>query len=108
MGGAVGHTDPKTRALNIPDARWAYFCLTMWMDPAEDEKNVAFTRGFADAMRPFGIGTAAFPNFITPDEGPGLLASSFGDDNYARLVELKQKWDPDNVFRLNQNIAPAG
>jgi FAD/FMN-containing dehydrogenase len=107
MGGAVGHTDPKTRALNIPDARWAYFCLTMWMDPAEDEQSIAFTRSFAEAMRPFGIGTAAYPNFITPDEGPGRLASSFGDANFARLVELKQKWDPENVFRLNQNIAPA-
>jgi FAD/FMN-containing dehydrogenase len=107
MGGAIGRTDPKTRALRIPGSRWAYFCLTMWMDPAEDEGNIAFTRGFAEAMRSFGIGTAAFPNFITPDEGPGRLAASFGDENYARLVELKRKWDPENVFRLNQNIAPA-
>jgi hypothetical protein len=107
MGGAVGHSDPSTRALNIPDAKWAYFCLTMWMDPADDEANTAFTRGFAEAMRPFGIGTAAYPNFITPDEGPGRLAASFGDANYRRLVELKTKWDPDNLFRLNQNIEPA-
>jgi FAD/FMN-containing dehydrogenase len=107
MGGAVGRTDSQTRALNIPAARWAYFCLTMWMDPADDEQSIAFTRGFAEAMRPFGIGTAAFPNFLTPDEGPGRLAASFGDVNYARLVELKQKWDPENVFRLNQNIAPG-
>jgi FAD/FMN-containing dehydrogenase len=107
MGGAVGRSDPSTRALNIPAAKWAYFCLTMWMDPGEDEQNVAFTRGFAEAMRPFGIGTLSYPNFITPDEGPGRLAASYGDDNYARLAALKAKWDPENLFRLNQNIEPA-
>ena len=58
MGGAVGHTDNSARALTIPDAPWAYFCLSMWMDPAEDERNIAWARGFAEAMRPFGIGKA--------------------------------------------------
>jgi hypothetical protein len=57
-------------------------------------------------MRPFGLGTA-LPNFIEPDEGLARLRASYGEDKYARLVELKEKWDPDNVFRLNQNIAPA-
>jgi FAD/FMN-containing dehydrogenase len=106
MGGALGKTDPSTRALSIPDAPWAYFCLAMWMDPSEDDRNTAWARGFAEAMRPFGLGTA-LPNFIEPDEGLARLRASYGEDKYARLVELKEKWDPDNVFRLNQNIAPA-
>jgi FAD/FMN-containing dehydrogenase len=106
MGGQVGRSDPSTRALSIPDAPWAYFCLAMWMDPAEDARNTAWARGFAEAMQPFGLGTA-LPNFIEPDEGNPRLRASYGEDKYARLVELKQKWDPDNVFRLNQNIAPA-
>jgi FAD/FMN-containing dehydrogenase len=106
MGGAVGRTDSGTRALTIPDAPWAYFCLAMWMDPAEDDRNTAWARGFAEAMRPFGVGTA-LPNFIEPDEGIARLRASYGEDNYARLVELKRKWDPDNLFRLNQNIAPT-
>jgi len=53
------------------------------------------------------MGTAAFPNFIEADEGIGRLRATYGDDKYERLVELKNKWDPENVFRLNQNIAPA-
>jgi len=106
MGGAVGHTDPSTRALTLPDAPWAYFCLAMWMDPSEDDRNRDWARGFAEAMRPFGIGTT-LPNFIEPDEGAARLRASYGQENYARLVELKEKWDPDNLFRLNQNIVPA-
>jgi FAD/FMN-containing dehydrogenase len=107
MGGAVGHTDPGTRALNIPQAQWAYFCLTMWMDPREDADNTAFTRGFADAMGRFGIGTGAFPNFVEAGDGDSRLRASYGDEKYERLVELKNKWDPENVFRLNQNIVPT-
>jgi FAD/FMN-containing dehydrogenase len=106
MGGAVGRTNGDV-AMNMPDAKWAYFCLTMWMDPNEDGGNIAWTRGFADAMKPFGLGTAAYPNFISVDEGVERLRGSYGPEKYDRLVELKRQWDPDNVFRLNQNINPA-
>ena len=106
MGGAVGRMNGD-RALNIPEAGWAYFALTMWMDPSEDDRNKAWTRGFAEAMRPFGLGTAAFPNFIETDEGTERLRSSYGPEKYERLVQLKRQWDPDNVFRLNQNIVPS-
>jgi hypothetical protein len=78
----------------------------MWMDPAEDDANVSWTRGFADAMRPFGIDRPAFPNFIETDEAASRLRESYGEDKYKRLVELKRKWDPGNLFRLNQNIVP--
>jgi FAD/FMN-containing dehydrogenase len=106
MGGAVSRTDNSALALEIPDLPWAYFCLTMWMDPAEDDRNRAWTRGFSEAMRRFGIGTSAMPNFIETDEGAAKLRATYGEDNYARLVELKRRWDPDNIFRLNQNIVP--
>jgi FAD/FMN-containing dehydrogenase len=105
MGGAVARGNGDT-ALTTPDARWAYFALTMWMDPSQDEDNKAWTRGFADAMRQFGLGTAAFPNFISVDEGVDRLRATYGPEKFERLVALKRKWDPDNVFRLNQNIAP--
>jgi hypothetical protein len=107
MGGAVGHTDSGARALTIPDVPWAYFCLSMWMNPDEDERNTAWAKGFAEAMQAFGVGKA-LPNFIEPDEGVARLRASYGEDKYERLVALKNKWDPDNLFRLNQNINPAG
>jgi FAD/FMN-containing dehydrogenase len=108
MGGAVARTDNSALALTVPDVPWAYFCLTMWMDPGEDERNKAFTRDFADSMRSFGIGTPAFPNFIETDDGASRVRASYGDEKFGKLAELKRKWDPDNVFRLNQNIPPAG
>jgi FAD/FMN-containing dehydrogenase len=107
MGGAVSRTDNSALALTVPDTPWAYFGLNMWMDPGEDDRNVAWTRGFAEAMRPFGIERAALPNFIEADEGVERLRASYGEDKYARLVEVKSKWDPENVFRLNQNVNPA-
>jgi FAD/FMN-containing dehydrogenase len=106
MGGAVGRSAEKDLALSVVDAQWLYFCLAMWMDPAEDARNTAWARGFAAAMQAYGHGTA-FSNFIEPDEGDRLRAS-YGADRYARLVDLKRRWDPANVFRLNQNISPTG
>ena len=107
MGGAMNRVDGEKMALSIDDAKWTYFCLAMWMDPAEDEGNVAWARGFHEAMRPFCVGTA-LPNFIEPDEGAARLRSSYGEGKYARLAALKQRWDPENIFRLNQNILPSG
>jgi FAD/FMN-containing dehydrogenase len=103
MGGAVSRSATKDMALRVPDAPWLYFCLSMWMDPTEDERNTMWARGFAAAMRPFGLGTA-FANFVAVDEGDRLRAS-YGQERYKRLTELKRRWDPNNLFRLNQNIA---
>jgi FAD/FMN-containing dehydrogenase len=107
LGGAAGRTDNDALALTVPDVPWAYFCLTMWMDPADDDPNVAWTRGFAEAMRPFGLGEGVPPNFLEADAGRELVRQAYGAEKYERLVELKTKWDPQNLFRLNQNIAPA-
>ncbi len=108
MGGAVSRTDNDALALTVPDAPWAYFCLTMWMDPPADDRNVAWTRGFAEAMAPFSLGRLAFPNFIETDDAPNARVRESYGDKYERLVELKDKWDPGNAFRLNQNIIPSG
>jgi Berberine and berberine like len=49
----------------------------------------------------------AYPNFIEPDEGAARLRASYGDQKFERLVALKNEWDPENVFALNQNIPPS-
>jgi hypothetical protein len=107
MGGAVARTDNDALALTVPDVPWAYFCLNMWMDPAENDRNIAWARGFAASMLDYGLGKAAFPNFIAADEDTSRLRASYGAEKYERLVELKRRWDPENAFRLNQNIDPA-
>jgi FAD/FMN-containing dehydrogenase len=103
LGGALARSDNSAMALNIPAEPWLFFCLSLWMDPAEDDPNTNWARGFAEAMRPFGVGEA-MPNFIAADEGAARLRTSYGEEKFARLVELKRHWDPDNLFRLNQNI----
>jgi FAD/FMN-containing dehydrogenase len=106
MGGATARTDTSKMALNMPNAPWAYFCLSMWMDPSEDDQNIAWARGFADALSAFEVGSP-YPNFIEPDEGVARLRAAYGPEKYERLVELKRRWDPENLFRLNQNIVPT-
>src|SRR5437868_1652170 len=106
MGGATTRTDTSRMALNMPGAPWAYFCLAMWMDPSEDERNTEWARGFAKAMSAYEVGSP-YPNFIEPDEGIARLRASYGPEKYERLVQLKRQWDPDNMFTLNQNISPA-
>jgi FAD/FMN-containing dehydrogenase len=105
LGGAASGSNDAI-ALTVADAPWLYFCLSMWMDPTQDEANRDWARGFAAAMRSFGIGTA-FANFIEPDEGD-RLRQSYGEEKYARLLDAKREWDPNNLFRLNQNIPVNG
>jgi FAD/FMN-containing dehydrogenase len=106
LGGAVARTDRRTMALNLPDARWCYFCLAMWWDEAEAEREIAWARSFMETMRPWAANKAP-PNFISTDEGAERLRASYGDDKFERLVAVKDKYDPHNVFALNQNIPPS-
>jgi FAD/FMN-containing dehydrogenase len=106
LGGALSRTDRSAMALNTPDAKWVYFCLATWQDPALAEGEIAWARSFMDTMRPWAAG-AAPPNFMSPDDGAARLRSFYGEDKFRRLVALKDKYDPDNVFALNQNIAPS-
>ena len=105
LGGAVSRSATADIALSVVDAPWLYFCLSMWTDPAEDERNIAWARRLAVSMRDIGVGTTV-ANFVAEDEA-GRLRASYGEEKYARLAELKRRWDPDNLFRLNQNIRPA-
>jgi FAD/FMN-containing dehydrogenase len=106
LGGALSRMDRSAMALNTPDAKWVYFCLATWQDPALAEGEVAWARSFMETLRPWAAG-AAPPNFMSPDDGAARLRSYYGEDKFRRLVALKDKYDPDNVIALNQNIAPS-
>ena len=79
--------------------------LSMWTDPADAERNIAYTRAIASAMKPWTTGRA-YLNFIG-EEGLGRVEAAFGPEKFERLTQLKRKWDPTNLFRHNQNIPPA-
>ena len=86
---------------------WPYnFVVTSaWSDPKEAERNIAWTRGLFNAMRPFAA-QGAYVNYLSGDEGVEGLKAAYGA-KLSRLATLKAKFDPTNLFRMNQNIAPA-
>ncbi len=79
--------------------------LSQWADPADTQANVAWTRETFDALRPY-ISDRRYMNYLSADDG-SALREAYGV-NYERLVEVKRRWDPGNLFRRNQNINPAG
>jgi FAD/FMN-containing dehydrogenase len=87
---------------------WPYnFVVTSaWSDPRDTERNIAWTRGLFDAMRPF-LADAAYVNYLGGDEGEEGLRASYGVAKLARLSALKMKYDPGNLFRMNQNVRPV-
>ena len=104
-GGALSRVDENAMAFGQRHAPWNMHYLSMWPDPADAETNIAYTREIASAMKPWTTGRA-YLNFIG-DEGAGRVEAAFGPEKYARLSQLKRTWDPTNLFRHNQNIAPA-
>jgi FAD/FMN-containing dehydrogenase len=104
-GGAVARVDEEAMAFGQRGAPWNIHYLSMWPDPADTEQNIAYTRGLATAMKPWTTGRA-YLNFIG-DEGIGRVEAAFGTERYQRLQALKDEWDPQNLFRHNQNIPPT-
>ena len=103
-GGAASRVGTTETAFAQRHAQYDLGILTQWTDPADSARHIAWTRGFADAMKPFASGDYLL-NFLG-EENDDVIRSAFGA-NHARLVEIKTKYDPDNFFRVNQNIQPA-
>ena len=103
-GGAIRRVPDSAMAFGSRDAGWNIHYLSIWPDPAADEQNIEWTRELAGAMKPYATGKA-YLNFLG-DEGQARVRAAFGPEKYERLVALKRAWDPENVFRMNQNIAP--
>jgi Berberine and berberine like len=78
----------------------------MWSEAAEDEKNVRWVREFWNAMQPLSS-DGFYPNYDA-DADLDRVRSAYGPAKHERLVALKRKYDSANLFRLNQNIKPAG
>ena len=73
-------------------------------DPAKAPELISWTRDYWEAVHPFSAG-GAYVNMMMDDEGPERVRASYRD-NYDRLVAAKRRYDPENRFRVNQNIAP--
>ena len=100
-GGAIADVAEDATAFSHRDTAFEFVCAARWDDPAEDEERIAAARRYAGTLA--GYSRGQYVNTIT-DEGVGR---AFSDTKLARLTALKDRFDPDNVFHLNQNIAPS-
>ncbi len=103
LGGAINRVPADATAYPHRDAEFVMNLHTRWEDPAQDEACKAWARELYDAMRPHATG-GTYVNFI-PEEA-GEEQAAYGE-NYDRLVELKDRYDPENLFRLNTNVQPT-
>lgn len=104
MGGAVRHPSPDATAFEDRSAEFSPNINAVWED-LDAPQDVEWARGLFDAMEPASTGKA-YVNFMSSDEQE-RVAQAYGEAKLQRLVALKDRYDPDNVFRLNQNIAPS-
>jgi hypothetical protein len=106
QGGAIAAVDEDAMAFAGRAARFDFSADTAWEDPAEDDLNRAWVRRAIAIVEPEAIeGRYANEN---ADAGPAETRAIYGEAKVGRLARLKRAWDPDNVFRLNHNVAPAG
>jgi len=104
VGGAIARTPATDSPYANRDAAFDCFPIAIWDSPIDDEANIRWARDLWNAVRPFSSGGVYANNL--GDEGEDRVRDAYGA-NYARLAAIKQKYDPTNFFRLNQNIRPG-
>jgi len=104
IDGAVHRVGRKDTPFNYRDAKWAEVIVGVDPDPANRDLIANWCKGYWDALHPYSAG-GAYVNFMM-DEGQERVKATYRE-HYAKLAELKQRYDPGNLFRVNQNIVPA-
>jgi FAD/FMN-containing dehydrogenase len=105
VDGAVNDVAVEDTAFAYRDATWSQVFIGCDPDPASASNVRDWTIGYHEAVVPHAAG-ASYVNFMMADEGQARVRATYGP-NYARLAQVKAAYDPDNVFRVNQNIEPA-
>src|SRR5215207_7037827 len=104
IDGAAHDVGSGDTALSYRGSRYGQVIVGVDPDPANNAAMTAWAKEYHDAMHPYSAG-GGYVNMMMHDEGPERVRASYGD-NYDRLVEVKRRYDPRNLFRINQNIAP--
>jgi FAD/FMN-containing dehydrogenase len=105
LGGAMSRIPASATAFGNRDARFLMNFAGQWLDPAQDEAGSAWVRTASEAMEPYSTG-GRYVNFLA-DEGEAGVRSAYESETFTRLQRLKTRYDPTNLFHLNQNIKPA-
>ena len=103
--GAVTRVGSTETAVPHRTAGYNMLLPSVWLDPADTEANIAWTRETYDAFRP-SFAEGRWLNYLGDDEQIDAVRAAYGP-NYDRLARIKREYDPENVFHLNQNILPA-
>ncbi|MBF9030353.1 FAD-binding protein [Rhodobacterales bacterium HKCCE3408] len=106
MGRAVRSVPAEATAFGDRSMGWMYSADGVWANAEDDEANIAWARDSWTRAEPFGHGDRTYLNFPGHGEDAALTRAAFGS-GYDRLTRIKSTYDPDNVFRFNQNIPPA-
>jgi FAD binding domain/Berberine and berberine like len=106
LGGEVSRVGEDETAFGDRSAPYTLIITSGWVDPAETERNVEWARGFWEAMQPFTRDTV-YVNYMDIRDEADRIKAAYGAETYERLVALKNKYDPTNLFRLNKNIQPT-
>jgi hypothetical protein len=105
LGGAMSRVGPGETAFGDRSAPYSLIITSEWTDAAESTQHVQWTRDFWTAMQPF-LKEGVYVNYLDRGEEE-RVKTAYGAATYERLVALKNKYDPANLFRLNHNIAPT-
>ena len=105
LHGAMHRTPTGTNALRFAGAKFDLLINAKWTDPQRDAENIQWARDSFARVQPF-LSAGAYPNYLFQESGE-RVRQAYGADAYARLVALKDRYDPTNFFRLNQNIQPS-
>lgn len=103
INGACHRVDADATAFGHRDADFSMSIIAAWGDPSMDEANTKWVRDYSDAIAPYSE-VGGYVNFMDDDDDERVRAN-YGS-NYDRLVDIKRKYDPDNLFKVNQNIVP--
>jgi FAD/FMN-containing dehydrogenase len=104
IDGVAGRVPRDATAWNYRDAHWGMVIIGVSPDPADNDRMTAWAREYWSALHPYSAG-GAYVNMMM-EEGQDRVRASYGD-HYDRLARIKAKYDPDNLFQVNQNIKPA-
>jgi FAD/FMN-containing dehydrogenase len=107
IDGVAGRVPKDATAWNYRDAHWGMVIIGVSPDPADNDRMIEWTRQYWSALHPYSAG-GAYVNMMMDavDEGSERVRASYGD-HYDRLARIKARYDPTNLFRVNQNIKPA-
>jgi FAD/FMN-containing dehydrogenase len=105
LGGELDRIPADATAITPSIGKWIVHVFGIWEAEEDDESELAWVREWGEFMKPYA--RAGVPLTFTADTGDERVRSTFGEEKYERLVALKNKYDPENLFRLNQNIKPS-